>query len=416
MRRIRSLLISLGIVAGAVAVAVFLVSLAPEPERVEPPSQLPFVTTATVAAGSGPIPVFGTGTVRPSAEVAIAPQVGGRVVWVDPAFQSGGRFDAGQTLFRIEEEDYVVRLREAEATLADRQVAFLEAREEAAIARAEYERYAEQQPGSVPLSEASPLALREPQLNAARAALGRDEARVAEANLAVARTRVNAPFDGSVRDESVDVGQIVSPGQPVGRLFATDAVEVVVPLSDANAALIPGLWDLGTGSSDGAGDVDGSGDGDGSIAARVVAGYGDIRYAWDGYVDRAEASLDEQSRTIDVIVRVPDPFTAGTPAGVATALDGTPPLLVGKFVDVEIQGLAPQSYFRVRRAALQPGNEIWAVDGNGAVTIVPVRTLQRGDDEVYVTGALQDGQAAITGGIQFATDGMLVRTGAVPGP
>ena len=404
MRRFRSVLIALGIVAGSVAVAVFLVSLAPEPERLEPPSQLPFVTTATVAAGSGPIPVFGAGTVRPSAEVAITPQVGGRVVWVDPAFQSGGRFDAGQTLFRIEEEDYVVRLREAEATLADRQVTFLEAQEEAAIARAEYERYAQQEPGSIPLSEASPLALREPQLNAARAALERDEARVAEANLAVARTRVNAPFNGYVRDETVDVGQFVAPGQPVGRLFAADAVEVVAPLSDANAALIPGLWDQR------------AGDAGQRIAARVIAEYGDIRYAWDGYVDRAEASLDELSRTIDVIVRVPDPFTAGTPAGVTTALDSTPPLLVGKFVDVEIQGLAPQSYFRVRRAALQPGNEIWAVDDNGAVTIVPVRTLQRGDDEVYVTGALQDGQAVITGGIQFATDGMLVRTGAAPGP
>ena len=404
MRRIRSLLIALAIVGGAVAVAVFLVSLAPEPERLEPPSQLPFVTTAAVAAGSGPIPVFGAGTVRPSAEIAVTPQVGGRVVWVDPAFQSGGRFDAGQTLFRIEEEDYVVRLREAEATLADRQVAFLEAREEAAIARAEYERYAEQEPGSIPLSEASPLALREPQLNAARAALDRDEARVAEANLAVARTRVNAPFNGYVRDESVDVGQFVAPGQPVGRLFAADAVEVVAPLSDANAALIPGLWDQR------------AGDAEPRIAARVIAEYGDIRYAWDGYVDRAEASLDEQSRTIDVIVRVPNPFTAGTPAGVATALDSTPPLLVGKFVDVEIQGLAPQSYFRVRRAALQPGNEIWAVDDNGAVTIVPVRTLQRGEDEVYVTGALVDGQTVITGGIQFATDGMLVRTGAAPGP
>ncbi len=404
MRRIGSVLIALGIVAGAVAVAVLLVSLAPEPERLEPPSQLPFVTTAAVAAGSGPIPVFGAGTVRPSAEVAITPQVGGRVAWVDPAFRSGGRFDAGQTLFRIEEEDYVVRLREAEATLADRQVAFLEAQEEAAIARAEYERYAEQEPGSIPLSEASPLALREPQLNAARAALDRDEARVAEANLAVARTRVNAPFNGYVRDESVDVGQFVAPGQPVGRLFAADAVEVVAPLSDANAALIPGLWDQR------------AGDAGQRIAARVIAEYGDIRYAWDGYVDRAEASLDEQSRTIDVIVRVPDPFTAGTPAGVATALDSTPPLLVGKFVDVEIQGLAPQSYFRVRRAALQPGNEIWAVDDSGAVTIVPVRALQRGDDEVYVTGALVDGQAAITGGIQFATDGMLVRTGAAPGP
>ena len=152
------------------------------------------------------------------------------------------------------------------------------------------------------------------------------------------------------------------------------------------------------------------------MAARVVAEYGDTRYAWDGYVDRAEASLDEQTRTIDVIVRVPEPFTAGIPVGAATALAGSPPLLVGKFVNVEIQGLAPQSYFRVRRAALQPGDEVWAVGDNWSVTIVPVRTLQRGDDEVYVTGALEDGQAVITGGIQFATDGMLVRTGAASGP
>ena len=404
-------MIALGIVAGSVALAVFLVSLAPEPERLEPPSQLPFVTTVTVAAGSGPIPVFGAGTVRPSAEIDIAPQVGGRVVWVDPAFRSGGRFDAGQTLLRIEEEDYVVRLREAEAALADRQVAFLEAQEEAAIAQAEYARYAAQQPGSVSLSEASPLALREPQLNAARAALDRDEARVAEASLAVSRTRVTAPFNGYVRDESVDVGQFVAPGQPVGRLFAADAVEVVVPLSDANAALIPGLWTRQAGEGDEGGD-----DGGGRIAARVIAEYGDTRYAWTGYVDRAEASLDEQTRTIDVIVRVPEPFTAGVPAGAATALDGAPPLLVGKFVEVEIEGLAPQSYFRLRRAALRPGNEVWAVDDDGTVTIVPVRTLQRGDDEVYVTGALQDGQAVITGGIQFATDGMRVRTGAAPGP
>ena len=403
MRRLIRVLVAAGIIAGSVALAVLLVSLAPEPERIEPPSQLPFVTTTAVTAGQGPIPVFGAGTVRPSAEINIAPQVGGRVVWVNPAFRSGGRIEAGQTLFRIEEADYANRLKEAEADLADRQVALLQAEEEAQIAQAEFDLYSNRQADADAPAEPGPLTLREPQLAAARAALARDEARVADANLALARTRVNAPFDGFVRDESVDVGQIAAPGQPVGRLFAADAVEVFVPLSDANAALVPGLWALR------------AGDDAQSVTARVIAEYGEIRYAWDGYVDRAEASLDEQTRTIDVIVRVPDPFAAGAPEGAATALNGGPPLLVGKFVDVEIQGLAPQSYFRVRRAALRPGNEVWTVDEDGSVTIVPVRTLQRGDDEVYVTGALQDGQAVITGGIQFATDGMLVRTGAAPG-
>ena len=87
----------------------------------------------------------------------------------------------------------------------------------------------------------------------------------------------------------------------------------------------------------------------------------------------------------------------------------SPPLLVGKFVDVGIDGLAPGRYFQVRRLALRPGNEVWAVR-NGVLTIVPVRVLQRSDDGVYVTGALAAGQPVVVGGIEIATEGMAVRT------
>ena len=120
MGRRTGYLIAVGIVVGAVALATFLVSLAPEPERREPPSQIPYVETAPIVAGSGAIPVYGAGTVRPSAEIEVAPQVGGRVVWVDPGFRSGGRVAAQQTLFRIEKADYQYRVREAEAALADK--------------------------------------------------------------------------------------------------------------------------------------------------------------------------------------------------------------------------------------------------------------------------------------------------------
>lgn len=399
MTRGRGFLVAAAILIGSVAVAAFLVSLAPEPERSEPPSQIPYVRTAPAIAGSGAIPVHGAGTVRPSAEVDIATQVGGRVVWVNPVFQSGRRVEAGTTLFRIEEDDYVFRLREAEASLAARQSEYLKAQEEAALARAEYERYADRENEAAPLRLASPLTLKEPQLKAARAALDRDEARVAEAKLALSRTRVRAPIDGFVRDESVAPGQLVGAGQSVGRLIAAESVEVVVPLSDADAALIPGLWAASHDQSES------------RVEARVVAEHGDARYAWPGYVDRAEATLDELSRTIDVILRVPDPFAPGASIGPAASINANPPLLPGKFVTVEIQGLAPRGYFRVRRAALHPGNVIWAVRDGGTLRIVPVRVLQRGDDEIFVSGPLENGQAAVIGGIRFATDGMRVRTG-----
>ena len=400
MSRISSFIIAGVIIAVSVALAAFLISRAPEPTRTEQPPQVPFVQTSLVTAGTGPIPVFGSGTVRPSAEIDIVPQVGGKIVWVDPGFQSGGRVEKGQTIFRIEEVDYQYRVQEAEANLAASRVALLKEQEQASIARTQYELYS----GRREPATANTLALRKPQLNAARAALNRDEARLADANLALSRTKVTAPFDGFVQEESVDVGQIVAADQPVARIFATDDVEVIVPLSDSDAALIPGLWSLA------------AGDGNRGVAARVVARYGDGTYAWEGYVDRSEASLDKQTRTIDVIVRVPDPIHSGSPMHGTVPLDGSPPLLVGEFVEVEIEGLALDSYYKVPRAALQSGNEVWVVNDGGVVSIVPVQVLQRTNDEVYVTGALESGQAVITGGIQFATEGMRVLTEVDPTP
>ena len=399
MSRIFSFVVAVIIIGVSVAVATFLVSLAPEPARSEPPPQIPYALTSSVTAGSGAIPVYGAGTVRPSAGIDIAPQVGGKIVWVDPGFLSGGRVEEGQMIFRIEEADYLYRVQEAEANLATRHVALLEEQEQAAIARAEYERFSNRQVDKTSPTAVSPLTLREPHLKAAQAALKREKARLAEARLALSRTKVKSPFDGHISEESVDVGQIVMAGQTVGRLFASDAVEVVVPLSDTDAVLIPGLWELQ------------AGDEVPRVPALVIARYGEGNYAWEGYVDRGETSLDEQTRTIGVIVCVPDPFSAGFPVGASGAGGGSPPLLVGGFVEVEIQGLTPESYFRVPRSALHPGNEIWVVNDGDMVSIVPVGVLQRADDEVFVTGDLESGQTVITGGIQFAVEGMIVNTG-----
>lgn len=401
MSRIISLVAAAIIIAGSLAIADFLISQAPEPTRTEPPPQIPFAQTGRVTAESGSIPVYGAGTVRPSAEIDIAPQVGGKIVWVEPGFQSSGRVKAGQTIFRIEEADYLHQVQEAEANIVTRRMALLEEQEKAEFARTQYELYSAGQENSDATSAASPFMLREPQVKAALAALKRDEIRLAAVNLALSRTVVVAPFDGFVREESLEVGQIVSPGQTVARLFASDAVEVVVSLSDSNAALIPGLWKLE------------AGDGNTRIAARVAAQYGNRSYVWKGYVDRAEAFLDPQTRTVDVIVRVPDPFSASTPT--RRSAGGAPPLLVGEFVEVQIAGLAMKGYFKTPRASLQSNNEVWVVK-DGAVNIVPVQVLQRADNAVLVTGSLEDNLAVIVGGIQFATEGMPVRTGTDESP
>ena len=408
MGRLTRLVMVVTLLAGSLSVAGYMISMRAAPERREPPPRAPFAVTEPVVAGDGAIPVLAAGTVRAHAEVDIAAEVGGRVTWVEPAFQSGGRLRAGQTIFRIDDAGYRNRVEQVRSDIAVQRVEILRIQEEARIARAQYEAFRRRRADSAPAA-AGPLAFWQPQLEAAQAVLDRHDAVLADAELALSRTEIRAPFDGVVRVESLDVGQFVAAGQSVGRLYASDAVEVVVPLSEAAAALMPDLWSLR------------AGDADRRIPVRVIAGYGAGRYAWQGYADRVETALDEQTRTLDVIVRVPRPFTAGVRADARGGGDGAgrggggsapstgPPLLLGMFVEVEIQGIVPDAYFQVRRPALRPGDEVWVVRG-GRVAIVPVRVLQHADDVLFVTGSLAEGDPVVVGGLRVATEGMVVRT------
>ncbi|MEO1632461.1 MAG: RND transporter, partial [Bacteroidota bacterium] len=148
-----------------------------------------------------------------------------------------------------------------------------------------------------------------------------------------------------------------------------------------------------------------------------LATYGAARYAWEGYVDRAESALDETTRTINVVVRVPSPFRGGErlndPAPDAAGsqqIGEAPPLLVGSFVDVAFQGAQVEAYAIVPRRSLRRGNEVWTVEQDSLLRIVPVRVLQQTDSDVFVAaGGLDLKQRVVTSGLQAVTDGMTVR-------
>jgi len=395
MGRRRSFLVAGIILVGCVAIAATLIARRPETARQAVPPRAPFVTTDSVTSGEGPIPIYGGGTVRPYAEVNVTAEISGRVVWVNPAFQSGGLVSSGEILFRIDDADYLGRVDRARANVAAQELELMRVKEESSIAKTQFERWESEGNTEQP----SPLALWEPQLAAAQAALNRDQAELVEAELHLSRVAIESPFTAAVLSESVAVGQFVAPGQNVGRIYSIDTVEVVVPLPDESAALIPGLWGLRPSAQNK------------RASTRVIAKYGERHYLWTGYVDRAEAALKMQTRTIEVVIRVPNPFTAGLDLNTEdfTQSNSIPPLLIGKFVNVEIDGAIPDQYFRVRRSALKPDTEVWVVR-NDVLNRVPVQVLQRSEDEVFLIGPLEAGQQVVVSGIQAAIDGMAVRT------
>ena len=386
--RRRGLGAAAGIIFLGLLSVVLLVVTRPQPARARLDRPAPRVSVMHLEPRSGVIAVEGSGTIRPKAEISLSPQVGGRLVQVSPSLSSGGSFLQGDVLMVIEPDSYENAVAIAQADVAQRRVDIALAEQEQIVAREEFRmlRTRQGRTEAADTSRSTSLALREPQVEAARAALARAEAQLADAQLNLDRTVIRAPFNGRVRSEAVDVGQNVSPGQSIAQLFETDEVEMVVSLSAAEATLVEDLWNKRAGNDDI------------RIPARVRSDFGGQRHEWTGYVDRVEGVLDPSTRTINAVVRVPEPFAA----------DGRPPLLIGSYARALIDARQVEGYFGMPRPALREGETVWVVGEDATLTTLPIRIIQEIGDSVFFAADVPEGARVVTSDLAIMTEGMAV--------
>ena len=389
-KRILSLLTILGILVIGVVGLGALITLSPEPPKVERPKVVPLVSIESPDVRSGAITVTGNGTVRATREINLVAEISGRVVRISPSAVSGGFFRQGAPLYTLDQTDYKNAVDIAEAEVTQRRYELLLAQEEVTIARDEWNRLQERRGSSeTPDStELGVLVFKEPQLRLAESLLKSAEARLNDAQTRLDRTLVRAPFNGRVRNKLVDIGQYVAPGQAVASVYNTDQVEIPVPLQSSEAALIGELWQRDTNKNI-------------TIPATVRATFGEETHEWEGYVDRTEGTLDTNTRTLNVVVRVNQPYN--------TANSSRPPLLVGMFSEVNIQGTSFDSYYVIPREALKDNQTVW-VFNNGTLEIRQVDVIQESEGLVYIEDGINPNEFLITSTLDVFSDGMEVRT------
>ncbi len=398
-----------GLLAGAALIVWLLGVFAPQPETSEPPPQSPLVSTTPVEVRAGSLLVHGTGTVRPVREIELTAQVGGRLVDVSEALVSGGRFEAGETLARIDPSDYRNAVRQAEAQVTQARFQLIQAREQAGAARQDYERIRDRT-GEAPepdSTELGRLVFNEPQVAQAEANLQSAKASLETAQVNLKRTRLQVPFDGMVRQKQADLGAYVSPGTSVATVYGTEAVEIVVSLPSRKAALIRNLWDTMEAGTD--------------LPATITTQYGGNEFAWRGRVHRVEGAISERTRTVDVVVRVPEPYNRSLTVqsrmpeqGSAPSGPERPPLAVGTYAEVDIEGQQDGSYHVVPRRAVHtraPNQPpvVWTAVGDSMLVERPVEPIQTVEEQTYLAPTLDSGTRVITTDLRVQTDSMKVR-------
>jgi RND family efflux transporter MFP subunit len=366
-RESKRILLILGILAGAVGIALALITLRGEPPKKEREELAMLVDVLSVEPVSVNFRVRSQGTVAPRTQTELSAEVSGIITSVSPKFIAGGLFRAGETLMRIDPTNYEVAVDQADALVAQRQI--------------EYD-------GASKLRSQGYRA--ESEHAAAKAALASARAELVRARRNLERTYVRLPFDGMVRSKDADLGQYVGPNSRLGVVFATDHAEVRLPLTDADLAFVelpsPGAMNDPESTS--------------GPAVTLSTTQKGKHAAWEARIARSEGVVDEKSRVTYAVARVDDPYALKS---------GAAPLPMGTFVEASIQGSVIENIIRVPANALRGSNQLVFVDDDDRLRIRDVEIVRTDADFVYLTGGAAAGDRIVVTSLESPVNGTKVR-------
>ena len=372
---IRNFIIPVFILAGFLFLAATLMATAPVLE----PSSIEKLTTSVRVVDIQPesvqLKVNSQGSVMPSTESQLIPEVSGRVAWMSPNLVAGGYFNDEDILIRVDDTDYKTKLNRAKAALN-------RAEAEQQHNEYEYRRMLSLEKRSLVSRSQLENALRA--FRVADATLQDAQATFQQAEQDIARTEITAPFAGLVRSENVDIGQFVSRGNPIATIYASNQVEVRLPIADRQLAYlnIPV-------------NIRGEIPFEFQPEVKLTAQYAGQTLEWKGQIVRSEAEIDVSSRMVQLVARV-------------ESSANSVPLSVGLFVSAEIEGLAAENVVVLPREALRNDNQVLVVDEEDRLRFRKIEPLRLYQNDLLVRAGLQAGERVCISPIQTAIEGMLV--------
>lgn len=367
------------VLAAGVVIVQILIAAKPEPEKKEDDARPISLYVDEVTSEQVTITVHTQGEVRPKTEIDLIPQVSGRIIGMSESFNEGAEFTPDSMLLKIEDTEYRVALTRAEARVAEARTAL---EREQAMAKLKEEEWRDGRKGQVP----TPFSLNLTQVAEAEAKLLAARADLNQARLDLERTEIKVPFFGRVRERYAGIGQYVTAGSKVGRVFSTDVAEVRLPLTDSQ--LVELNLPLGYRAED-------------LLEAPQVsfrAALGDRDYFWQGRIVRVDASINQDTRLIYATAEVIDPYGLGATEGM--------PLAVGMFVSAEIEGVTEQSAYVMPRLALRNQDTVYVINDENRLEIRTVNVLSTSEDQVMVTSGVSPGEQVVTSTLPNAVDGM----------
>ncbi|MEI4549954.1 efflux RND transporter periplasmic adaptor subunit [Pseudoalteromonas spongiae] len=357
------------IVAGIIVSVIF--KNPPTAKRFGGAKQAQLIVDAkTIEPRSYRVQVASYGIVKPRTQSILVAQVSGEISFISDSLRDGGFFEKGQMLLSIDERDYLAEVKIAEASLLSAKQALVEEQARGKQALADWQRLGS---GDTP----SDLVLRKPQLAAQQANVLSAQAKLEKAQLALERTKIVAPFSGRVLKKHVDIGQVVSNNAQLAEIFATDKVEIRLPINNKDLAFInlPEVYQSGEKTNQNS----------------LVTFNSDLigEQTWQGTLVRTEGAINDASQQLYVVAQIEDPYS--------TPVSGQNPVKIGQYVSATIKGREIPNALVIPNNAIYQGSYVYVLDKENQLLRKDISLAWQGESESLVaTGLMANERLVVT--------------------
>ena len=371
------------------------------------------------------------GSVQPAKKWQAVPQVKGKIQWVHPHLNKGGRVSKDEIIIRIDPTEYQLSVAQAQANIQNFQAqieklniskannrALLKIEQQnlklrqkelerqkklvasnmaaKSVYEKEQQTYFAQQYKVQSLENALNTIASDKKLLEIQ--LLQSQLQRKSAKLQLAYTEIRTPFSGVVAKSSVEQWQYIQPGQVVAEIEAIDVVEIEVQLTDGRHLFFarrdrisqyrsaPGSRTMG--------EVMG-------ISAVVRPDGGSSKAEWSGVLVRSTANIDPQTRTPSVVIQV-----INDPDNPAKA--GPPFLMKGMYCEVELTGEPQQGLVMVPNNAIHDNNTIYLLNKENRLEKRLVEVWFSQEELTVIKSGLEPGETIIVTDLIPAVDGMLL--------
>lgn len=342
---IKTLIVLIVIASISAAAIYYLKSNKPEAKKSGPKQSIVSINASKVDTRDYTVLISSNGSISAKTSTTLVAQISGEITQISNKFASGASFKKGDLLLAIDQRNFVAAASSAKAALAQSEATLETERANADQAKKDWERLGFE-------GEPNARVLRKPQLDAAKAQYHAALSSYNKAKLDLSRTQIRAPYDGSVINKEVGLGQFVAIGTPIGNIFSSQGLEISLPINQEEYAQL---------------DLSGQAD------VILFADLGGARHEWQGKLVRADQAFNVNTRQLNVTVDIKEVFSN-------KGLE----LKIGQYLNASIAGRKIEQAKVIPNSAVREGSYVFIFD-DGVLRRQNIDIVWQDDDNTIVS-------------------------------